>query len=282
VTSLKRKLYTISPLACDWSMRLYASTPLAKRRRADALQRIKVTLAERLSQELELLRKIGQRDLTVLNGPFRGMRYMASSSGSMLGAKLVGSYESQLQKWIEAAVDAGYERVIDIGCAEGFYAVGLALKLPAAEVIAFDTNPEALKLLRELAALNGVGSRMDARLECTPSVLGTLAVGKTLIICDVEGAEGDLFSAGNVPALATADAIIETHDDQIPGITQRLIARFVDTHKIEVVFHERKEPGRYPQLAALSASEAMFLLDEKRVPDQCWLRLLSYARRDRA
>ena len=184
----------------------------------------------------------------------------------------------------------GVQKIVNLACGSfyalgayfGITAVGLALKLPSADVIAFDTNPEALRLLRELAALNGVGSRMDARLECTPSVLGTLAVGKTLIICDVEGAEGDLFSAGNVPALATADAIIETHDDQIPGITQRLIARFVDTHKIEVVFHERKEPGRYPQLAALSASEAMFLLDEKRVPDQCWLRLLSYARRDRA
>jgi SAM-dependent methyltransferase len=263
-------------------MRLYASTPLAKRRRRAALQLINARLTERLSQELKLLRKIGQRNLTVLNGPFRGMRYMASSSGSMLGAKLVGSYESQLQTWIEEAIDASYERVIDIGCAEGFYAVGLALKLPDAQVIAFDTNPEALKLLGELAALNGVDSRIDARLECTPSGLRTLAAGKTLIICDVEGAEGDLFSSENVAALAAADAIIETHDDQIPGMTQRLIARFASTHKIEAVVHERKEPGRYPELAALSAAEAMFLLDEKRVADQCWLRLLSYARRDRA
>lgn len=282
MTSLKRTLYAISPLACNLSLRLYASTPLAKRRRADAQRLIGATLAERLPLELALLHKIGQRDLIVLNGPFRGMRYMASSSGSMLGAKIVGSYESQLQKWIEEAIDAGYERIIDIGCAEGFYAVGLALKIPTADVIAFDTNPEALGLLRELAALNGVDTRIDARTECTPSALRTLAAGKALIVCDVEGAEAELFSGESVAALAGADAIIEAHDDQVPGVTQRLIARFLDTHKIELVVHERKEPGHYPQLAALSSSEAMFLLDEKRVPDQCWLRLSSYARRNRA
>jgi SAM-dependent methyltransferase len=281
MTSLKRKLYAISPLACDLSLRLYGSTALAKRRRADALRRISTSLAARLPQELELLRKMSQGDLIVLNGPFRGMRYMASSSGSMLGAKLIGSYESQLQKWLEEAIAADYDRIVDIGCAEGFYAVGLALKLPSADVIAFDTNPEALRLLRELAALNGVGSRIDARAECTPSLLRTLATDKTLIVCDIEGAEAELFPDESVAALATTDAIIECHDDQVPGITQRLIARFAATHRIEMVVHERKEPSRYPQLAALSASEAMFLLDEKRVMDQCWLRLLSYARRHR-
>ena len=88
-------------------------------------------------------------------GPFAGMRYITRSCGSKLAPKLIGCYERELHPAIEQIIAGNYQRIIDIGCAEGYYAVGLAWKtnLP---VVAFDTNPDAHTYVKELAELNKV------------------------------------------------------------------------------------------------------------------------------
>ena len=59
-------------------------------------------------------------DLTVANGPFKGMRYAAAQSvGSALLPKLLGSYESELHGALEEMFVRKYTTVVDIGCAEG-------------------------------------------------------------------------------------------------------------------------------------------------------------------
>jgi methylase of polypeptide subunit release factors len=51
--------------------------------------------------------------------------------------------------------------VIDIGAAEGYYAIGFARRLPAARVIASDLDPVARLLCWLLARRNGVGDRVS-------------------------------------------------------------------------------------------------------------------------
>ena len=65
---------------------------------------------------------------TIAAGPFAKMKYSFESHGSSIVPKLVGSYEAPLESWIEEAIKNGYNRIIDIGCAEGYYAVGLAFR----------------------------------------------------------------------------------------------------------------------------------------------------------
>src|SRR5215204_4418004 len=69
----------------------------------------------------------------VQEGPFAGMRYLSETRDPIL-PKLVGSYEAEIQPWIRAAITQRYRRVIDVGCAEGYYAVGMALALPDAKI----------------------------------------------------------------------------------------------------------------------------------------------------
>lgn len=47
---------------------------------------------------------------------------------------LVGSYESELHLQIEQLILERPQVVIDVGCAEGYYAVGLAQRLPDATI----------------------------------------------------------------------------------------------------------------------------------------------------
>src|ERR1044072_5114497 len=76
----------------------------------------------------------------VQEGPFKNMVYVPKSVGSTLVPKLLGSYESELHSTLEEIIDRNYQKIIDIGCAEGYYAVGLALKNPKTKIHAFDTD----------------------------------------------------------------------------------------------------------------------------------------------
>jgi hypothetical protein len=52
--------------------------------------------------------------------------------------KLLGCYEQELHPALNRAIDTDYGVILNIGCAEGYYPVGLARVLPTAHVIAFD------------------------------------------------------------------------------------------------------------------------------------------------
>src|ERR1041384_6716299 len=101
---------------------------------------------------------IAHTGLRVSGGPFAGAKISQHSTGSELLPKLLGTYELELHGVIEEFIAANYNALINVGCSEGFYAVGFAVrwKERAATVLAFDSNPAALEITREVAADNGV------------------------------------------------------------------------------------------------------------------------------
>ena len=119
----------------------------------------------RFEQELGLPELIQafmeQHGRRVLSGPFVGMDYVQQATGSALMPKLLGSYEAELHETLEKIAATEYAAIIDIGCAEGYYAIGLAMRLPNAQVYAFDIDPEARELCTAMARLNGVEERGD-------------------------------------------------------------------------------------------------------------------------
>src|SRR6478672_5253661 len=95
-----------------------------------------------------------QTSPVVLTGPFKGMRYIDETVWGSITPKWVGTYELELADIIETIVRHGYTRVLNIGCAEGYYAIGLALRDPSVNVFAFDTDPLSRMQARRLARLN--------------------------------------------------------------------------------------------------------------------------------
>jgi ribosomal protein L11 methyltransferase PrmA len=274
---LKRLLYSTSPLLYRLAEVLYEQTPTFRRRQARALAQMSSRISARIEGEAKIFADHFGGNLDVRTGPFKGMAYMLASCGSVLGPKVIGSYESQVQGWIEDAIARRYEKIIDIGCAEGYYAVGFALRCPAARVYAFDTDRNALDQLRLLARKNHVEDRIEVGELCTYSDLARLCTPSTLVFCDIEGAERVLLRIDRVPALRTTDMIVEAHDSLSPGLTPELVRRFVSTHKIEIAYHEKKSPRAYPFLQSLREEDAQALMDEARATDQAWIRLRAYA-----
>ena len=127
------------------------------------LKALKLEEEKRKSKIKFLLNEIFQGDvLQVMNGPFQGMKYIATSNGSQLLPKILGSYEEPIHEWVrERALAWQYETIIDVGCAEGYYAVGFALKSPKSKIIAFDIDTSALANARQLAMINKVDHRVE-------------------------------------------------------------------------------------------------------------------------
>src|SRR5271165_2199287 len=82
----------------------------------------------------------------VQRGPFAGTAILQEKSWGNAGdlaAKLLGFYEEELHDAVEEAIAGNPDLVLNVGCAEGFYAVGLARRLPESRVIAFDIDQPA-------------------------------------------------------------------------------------------------------------------------------------------
>lgn len=232
----------------------------------------------------EELRRTGRAELAeqilfrsgnrVLSGPFEGLSYVAEAVGSSLLPKLLGTYEQELQPAIAAAIARNYDVAIDVGAAEGYYAVGLASRCPNLHVYAFDPDPLARRLCRNLARLNNVSRRVSVAGACSPDRLAATVRGRCLVISDCEGFEDELFDARIVGRLRRADLIVETHDHLSRGVTERLIDRFSASHRIDRV-HAQPRVDLPASAGFLDAAQAQLAMDERRPAAQAWL--LMYA-----
>lgn len=172
---------------------------------------------------------------SVWQGPLKGLDFLPQSAEGCHIAKLIGTYEQPLQPFIEDAIQARYPIILNIGCAEGYYAVGMARRMTDTQVLAFDLNLRAQQVCAELAEKNGVADRVRVGALFKPSDFAEYSGKTVLVFCDIEGAERDLLDPAAAPALAGMDLIVESHECLISGITQTLIDRFKATHQITLV-----------------------------------------------
>lgn len=220
-------------------------------------------------------------DSCVVAGPFAGMRYPTlEAAGSALAPKLLGTYESELHPWISNALHDPYDCVVDVGAAEGFYAVGFALGMPESRVFAFDIDPQARALCENLAEANNVSDRVFVKSEFDATQLSVLNGSKRpLIICDCEGYEKQLFTPELVEDLSECDLLIEAHDFLDIGISLSLKERFAATHHIEQVFSlddlVKAQTYDSPMLAGMTPAERLPLVAERRPSIMSWLILTS-------
>lgn len=213
----------------------------------------------------------------VRQGPFAGMRYIQDSQGSAYIPKLLGIYERELTPQVEALITRAPDLVVDVGAAEGYYAVGLARRLPQSLVVAFEMEPRGQAALLEMALLNGVSASVKVRGKCEPADLAA-ALGdgsNAVLVCDVEGYEERLLDPAAVPALKRTAILVELHDFIIPNITETLKRCFGDTHRITHIWQEPRSRAEFPWrtmgTALLPKSYLDWAVSEWRPVRMAWL-----------
>jgi precorrin-6B methylase 2 len=214
---------------------------------------------------------IAQHGPRILGGPFAGMEYVSQATEGALVPRLLGVYESELHPHLQAAVARGLDCVIDVGCAEGYYAVGLARLAPEVTVHAYDIDEKARRACTELAARNGVSERVIVRGEFAPDGFEAFAGRRALVMVDAEGAEVDILQPALSPSLAGMSVIVETHDLYRAGALATLVERFEPTHDIVRVDQQPKVFDMPPWLQALPHLDQLLAVWEWRARPTPWL-----------
>lgn len=209
-----------------------------------------------------------QADGVVQSGPFRGMRIpLERSWDHCLAPYVLGSYEQELHGTIEyeiARLSALPKvKIVNIGCAEGYYAVGMACRIPNSLVWVIDT-PEAVNVAGLAAAFNGVQLMVGGAFEVVFSETD-------LIISDCEGAEIDYLDKERFPDLWHATIIVECHD--VPGqpTSQMLFDRFCESHYVMQVLSGPRNPANFNLLSSVHTTVQWLMMDEGRPMAMRWL-----------
>ena len=182
----------------------------------------------------------------------------------------------EIQYQIEDIATKNYSEIIDIGCAEGYYAIGMALKCKSAKIYAFDINEKARQLCKEMAVLNNVDKRVIVKSEFTAEKLKNFEFSERgLIICDCEGYEKLLFNESNISNLKNCDLIIETHDLIDIEITTYLKKLIKDTHNIVSIYSKddihKALDFNFKELNGLNLNKKREILSENRKAIMEWL-----------
>jgi hypothetical protein len=243
-------------LAPDWVKRRHEALTTARyRKRVGELSR----------------RFAAHHGLVVRRGPFEGLVYPESMlDADYLVSKIVGSYELEVHRVIEEWIARRPARVVNIGAAEGYFAVGLARALPHATVFAFEMDESARGQCVELAEANGVAARVQVAGECTVARLEELGRDHAVVLCDCEGCELELMDPARIQALRAWELLVELHDFVDPAISAAGPARFADSHRIELISSRTREHENPPELSELDPRERQLVLSERRPAPMEW------------
>ena len=183
----------------------------------------------------------------VSDGPFRGMRFTSEGIGSAPVPKLLGTYEKELGPMVEQLCAMPFDRIINVGAGDGFYAVGMAMKTRR-PVIAYEMDEMGRKTIEEVAKANGVSENISIRGACDTAALNQ-ALGDSpsaLVVMDVEGMEDSLLDPEKVPSLLSAHILVEIHDMVDRTLGSRIIDRFRQTHSLKEIWSSDRTFADFP------------------------------------
>lgn len=228
-----------------------------------------------ISRELILRRLMQDAGDAVSAGPFAGMRiaHLATWGDGDLLAKLNGTYEAELYTAFNEIKGIPFQCVINIGCAEGYYAVGAALALNTTFVLAVDIDDAALSATRANAEMNGVAEKLRFRSGLDAAGVCEVVDPATcnLVISDCEGFELEVFSGAAIEALRNSYCLIECHDHLGRDVVGTLTSRFRESHDVIEFAAGERDLSEHSFLGTLHGFDRWVATFENRPEGMRWL-----------
>ena len=215
---------------------------------------------------------------TVAHGPFKGMKLSENITWSKNDqiTQTLGIYEEHVLSKLIYFSSEGSKRFIDIGAADGYFAVGLAFSKIYQEVYAFEINPKSQQQIKINAARNSCSEKVTVYSEANVASLNKLINKdfKSTFLIDIEGAEYDLLSDEMLLLLKGNYIICELHPwhlDNGNELQKDLLDRASRLYKIELILRESYTPNLFSELDDLSDEERLVAVGEDRGKNMQWL-----------
>jgi tetratricopeptide (TPR) repeat protein len=168
-------------------------------------------------------------------GPFAGMMFHDQDIGWSYLPKVLGTYAQEVHGLFLGLRQRSYARVVNVGCGDGYFAVGLArlLRLP---VLAFALNEREFADCERLARINGVRDLVEiARHEPSAEDLARANAQGWFVLIALGGGASGLLAQGALARLAECDLLIEAHEWRDRDLPLTLWDRLEPTHDVQLV-----------------------------------------------
>jgi hypothetical protein len=212
-------------------------------------------------------------------GPFEGMILTSDTNTStgMLGSKILGFYEDVVTDFIFK--NGPYDNCINLGSADGYFAIGLLMKKLTKKSICFEISSTGRESIIRNATVNNCEDSITIFGEADKlffeKVNSTISRDeKNLIICDIEGGEFDILNNKTFENFTNCTWVIEIHDRiQDLSLTNReeLIKNIPENYSYEIL---KSQPICWPEieiLEDLSDNDRALLFSEGRRKIGEWL-----------
>ncbi len=216
---------------------------------------------------------------TVAYGPFAGLRLGPLSWWGVTdrGSMLLGIYEQELLRSIHTLAGR-HDFLIDLGAADGYYAIGCQLADIVKHTICFELSDVGREAIARNAEINGVHNNIEIRGTAGKNFFLDIpehAKSSSLVLVDIEGAEFDVFDANAFNEFRNSTIFIEIHEWFFSDGVQRLEKMVEDSRKTHV-YSEITTSGRdlssFPELALFSDTDRWLICSEGRSRLMRWLR----------
>ena len=206
-------------------------------------------------------------------GLFQGLKlnaYTAWSGNKDTGSKILGLYENQILDWFQ---NKYFDLFIDIGAADGYYAVGLLISKKVERAITFEISNSDIEISKSLAIANGVFDKIDFRGKATEDEI-TLILPQSqngLILMDIEGGEFELVSENLLKLAKNYSFFIELHEFFDTDLERDFIELCCKFHDVEIIYGFNRNFPIDQFLLRLSDNDRALLLSEGRPNGMKWL-----------
>jgi len=214
-------------------------------------------------------------------GPFAGMRWLDNPhrGRSEQGGMILGLYEQEVLDNLVGA-PARFRVFVDVGAADGYYAVGLLHNGRVDRSVAFESTPECRSAIARLAAENNVSDKITILGTASDHFDDMLLTHKinsyeTMFLIDIEGAEFKILTERVFAFLKDSMIVVETHahiyaDPQAE--MERLIKTASTTHRATTWYPGPRNPWTIKELDDFPEIDRWILCSEGRSEVQQWLR----------
>lgn len=208
---------------------------------------------------------ITNNNFEVLHGPFKGLKYVSYEAALNALPKILGTYEKELHPVLKRIIESEFDIMLNIGAAEGYYAIGIALLRPKLKIIAFDIDTNVRKMLQKMILLNNVNNQISIEKICNIETLKQFQHNtRGLIISDCEGYELELFQESIIENIRNFDLLIEVHDGIEKNISKTLKKIFKNTHSISIIKQAKRKVQDFPYNYDMPAFDKLASMHEGR------------------
>ena len=222
---------------------------------------------------------------TVKYGPFKGLRLTHNPWWGQLdlGSQCLGLYEKEILKFIENIEDGQFTNFIDIGAADGYYAVGILSTGKIQRSICFEKTDKGREAIFTNWKNNGAIGQLVVKAKANFESIATLTehdLERSLILIDIEGGEFELLNNDTIHKFRYSKILLEIHNwvTDFEEKYKNLLISLDEFFCIKIIKRVDRQVDNYMELRDFTDDNRLLLISERR---PCLMRFLELTPKSR-